>query len=449
MSSYDSLYRYLFDGIEKVYDGYFMVEGGNASVGSSRAEKIDLDKFDRSFIKDTFQNVFKKLDELFFKKYKKRLWKNYIDVTNGNVFTGSSKYFFSDSISDDEYKKHKKLTGDIDIAVDRENITKLLELLNNYVGAKLVDNVVYVGSTKEQMKSEDGQINCIFRISDGVNTVNAQVDFEGARFNNGSPSEFAKFSHSSDWSDIKDGFKGVAHKFLLRALAKAVAPVQSFILVTPTSTYEKFKVSKSQVAADPAFLSFSVAKGLRNRFIPVKNDMGKQLSIDGKLAYKEDKDTSIEKYVSDISLMFKQLFKTTPKKGDIEKFSSFKGCIELVNKYHDQQTKEKIISHLVNGIMVQPLERDNPQGDMKIKFPLLGALIVKFNSSEGTQVAVKPSTEQKAETTLSSPPTPDKVNYTHFTFDGKEHIVRFGDKINKTFNLYYMTYDGTQEVPFE
>ena len=419
-----------------------MVEGGNASVGEYRAEKMDIKKIGREKVRSLFISLFLKLDSLYKKRYKKPLWDNTSDISSGKVFTGSSRFLFDQNISDEEYVKYKQITGDIDIAVDRNKILKLHDLLNNYLGSQIVPNVEYVGDTKAMMVSQDGQINCIFRVSDGVNRVNVQVDFEGAKYDNGSPSDFAKFSHSSDLEDIKDGFKGVAHKFLLRALAKAVAPVKSFILLTPTSTFERPRISMSQTAFNPAFLSFSVAKGLRNKFVPVTNTQGKQLKLAGQLAYKEDKDTDPDKYITDLGMMFRMLFGKNPAKGDIEKFHSFRGCIDLINKYHKQDIKEKIISALVDGVMVQNLERGNMFGDMAIKLPILGALIYKFGSNRGVELAVKPLTKQKAEETLKTPPSQTKTNYALFKFDGKEHIVKFDKSIQNYLNNYYMNYEG-------
>ena len=37
------------------------------------------------------------------------------------------------------------------------------------------------------------------------------------------PDEFSKFGHNSDWEDIKQGFKGVAHKFMLMSLSKGMS----------------------------------------------------------------------------------------------------------------------------------------------------------------------------------------------------------------------------------
>ena len=57
-----------------------MVEGGNASVGEYRAEKMDIKKIGREKVRSLFIGVFLKLDMLYKKRYKKPLWDNIEDV---------------------------------------------------------------------------------------------------------------------------------------------------------------------------------------------------------------------------------------------------------------------------------------------------------------------------------------------------------------------------------
>ena len=138
--------------------------------------------------------------------------------------------------------------------------------------------------------------------------------------------------------------------------------------------------------------------------------------------------------------IFSKLFKVKPKKNDIVLFKSFKGCIELINKYSSKKIKEDIISNLLNGVMLQGLERDNPKGDMKIKLPLLGALIVKFNSNRGKLCPVNEEYKELARKTYEEPVSYSKINYVDFTYNGKEYIVEFDKAIQKYLNEYYMNY---------
>ena len=437
MTNYNKLYEYLNTGNYKTFSPFTIVEGGNASIGNIRADKTDIKKFGREYMKNTLLSIFKKLDELYFKSFKERLFKNFNNFES--YVTGSSKFIFDKSISDDEFIKYKPLVGDIDISIDSKKIKNLLELFNNNENALIIKDVVLIGATKENIKSEDSQINTIFKISKDNKITYTQIDFEGSEYKDNKPSEFSMFSHSSNWEDIKDGFKGVCHKFLLRALAKSVSKIDNCIIVTPKSTYDTYKISSSN-KINKSFLSFSVAKGLRTKYIPVKNSFGEILKINGKMAYKEDLDTSSEKYDRNLNSIFYKLFKVKPKKDDIELFKSFKGCVELINKYCSSKIKEDIISNLLNGVMLQGLERDNPKGDMKIKLPLLGALIVKFNSNRGKLCPINNEFKELARKTYEEPVSYSKVNYVNFTFDGKEYIIEFDKAIQKYLNDYYINY---------
>ena len=90
--------------------------------------------------------------------------------------------------------------------------------------------------------------------------------------------------------------------------------------------------------------------------------------------------------------------------------------------------------------MLQGLERDNPKGDMKIKLPLLGALIVKFNSNRGKLCPVNEEYKELARKTYEEPVSYSKINYVDFTYNGKEYIVEFDKAIQKYLNEYYMNY---------
>lgn len=393
--------------------------------------------FGREYLKNTLLSIFKKLDDLYFKSYKERLFVNFNNFEE--FVTGSSKFIFDKSISDEDFIKYKPIVGDIDIAIDGKKIKNLLDILNSNENTLILDNVVFIGATKDDIKSEEAQINTIFKITKDKLTTNIQIDFEGSEYKDNKPSEFSKFSHSSNWEDIKDEFKGVCHKFLLRALAKSISPIDNYIIVTPKSTFDNYKISTSNKNSK-SLLSFSVSKGLRTKYIPVKNTTGEILKINGKTAYKEDLDTSSEKYDKNLSSIFFKLFKVRPKNNDLSLFNSFKGCIELINKYHSKEIKDSIIRNLLDGVMIQGLERDNPKSDMKIKLPLLGALIVKFNSNRGKLCELNDSFRELARMTYEEPVSYSKINYVDFTYNGNEYIVEFDKSIQKYLNDYYMNY---------
>lgn len=429
MSKFDILNYFFYES--SPFD--YLIEGGNASVDGVQADKIDIEIYDREFLTDTLFKLFTVINDRYKKQYKESLWDTKL-ITDHEIYNGSSKFLFSKDISDEDYKKYKKLTGDIDVVVDRTKIKNFLQLLKTYKGKLISDNIILLGTTKDDIKSEDGQVHAIFKLTKDGSEINIQVDFEGSRFENGLPTPFTKFSHSSNWEDIKDGYKGVAHKFLLRALCNASKQIKDFVILTPSSTYDNFKVSTAKSTTMPSFLSFSVAKGMRNKFVPVLDANGKQLILSGKKAYKEDNDTSDSKYVTDTDVMFMSLFGKNPIEGEgglDGKFGSFEGLMELVDKYKSPEVKEKIIESLIGGIMEQALERNDPDGDRNIKFPILGALMMKFKSPKGKVIPFNEQTKEKVK---------DSNGYACFKLNGKEYIVKFDEPTTKHFEDYYSNY---------
>lgn len=429
MSKFDILNSFFYESTPFDY----LIEGGNASVDGIQADKIDIEIYDREFLTDTLFKLFAVINDRYKKQYQESLWDTKL-ITNHEIYNGSSKFLFSKDISDEDYKKYKKLTGDIDVVVDRTKIKNLLQLLKTYKGKLISDNCTLLGTTKDDIKSEDGQVHAIFKMNKDGSEVNVQVDFEGSTFEKNQPTEFTKFSHSSNWEDIKDGYKGVAHKFLLRALCNASKQIRDFVILTPSSTYDNIKISNSKSTSHPSFLSFSVAKGIRNKFVPVLDANGKQLVLNGKKAYKEDTDTSDSKYVKDIDVMFMTIFGKRPLEGECGlngKFSSFKGLIELIDKYKSSDVKEKIIESLIGGIMEQALERNDPDADRNIKFPILGALMAKFKSPKGKVIPFNEQTKEKVK---------DSNGYACFKMNGKDFIVKFDEPTTKHFEDYYSNY---------
>jgi hypothetical protein len=91
--------------------------GGNTSVIDKQgqtvpAQKIQMDKVGRSnFVKEYLQ-VFEVLDKKFKQKYKKSLFRDFATVRSGLSFNGSSCSLFNPDVSDEDYVKFKKSTGD-------------------------------------------------------------------------------------------------------------------------------------------------------------------------------------------------------------------------------------------------------------------------------------------------------------------------------------------------
>ena len=304
----------------------------------------------------------------FEKTHNKKLWPIDSDLDNGHVFNGSSEHLFNSNISDKEFKQHKSKIGDIDITVPEDKKELLHSLLQDIEGKSITPSSIFLGS-KQDTVGEGHQINCLVKID---NQINVQIDFEFSGYTEGKPSKFAKFSHSSDWEDIKSGFKGVLHKYLLQSVASIsdIKTDQEAILLTPASTSQKPKVAKNFPERGLTFKKFSVGRGLRtDAYSTVPDDSGNSLQIDGKTAYKE-RPTSESNYVQDPEEIAKIIFGSKFKADDLKKINSFVGIIELCNKYFTSTNKQNLImdfSRRLFGQGSQGLERDNPEGDYDIK----------------------------------------------------------------------------------
>lgn len=350
-----------------------LCEGGNVVVKDVRgkdipAEKIDLSKFNRSkFTKDMLE-AFSNLNDMFEKEYGFPIWKNMKILKNGYAFNGSSETFFSREITDDEYVAIKPKVGDIDLTVPQEHKKQLWSLLNKLIGKKLSSKVIFVGHNRPNYSPNNHQINSILEYKDGNTTVHAQVDFELTPYTgHGDPAEFTKFAHSSSWADMKEGLKGVHHKYLLRALAGGSSMRDDIVVVTDKATPEKPKLKK--LDGFPRMLKFSVDRGLRTAYEPQFLSSGKPWMISGKQVYKEQP-TSKSKFETSVEGIFKMMFAEPQGLKDLHNMWSFVGILELMKKYHTKQQVEQTIQRLVDlywGRGAQGFERNNPELDKAIK----------------------------------------------------------------------------------
>ena len=170
-------------------------------------------------------------------------------LMSGYTFMGSSEFLFSKEIPDEEYNKHKKKTGDIDLLVPKTKISSLYSLLNSIKETRLTDHIIFVGHnkvTEAQIKEE--QINGIFEYSTPERSFLFQIDFVFVPFDDeGKPFEEEKFLRGSSWSDIVLGVKGIGHKLLLQSLSANIVkiPFGSALIATPTSKPDKIRLQSS------------------------------------------------------------------------------------------------------------------------------------------------------------------------------------------------------------
>lgn len=345
--------------------------GGNVQVLSLqgeeiRANSIDLQKIGRSNFVKTTKNLFKALNTIFETNHNKRIWKDENVLEDALVFNGSTSFVMSNQYSDDEILKVKPTIGDIDIAVPMEHAEQLFEILERLKGKKVLSNVEFVGLNRTSNKSLGTQINTIFKYKFDEDIL-VQVDFELLPFEeDGQPSEWARFSHSSSFEDAKVNVKAVHHKYLIRALIGALSVRDDIVIATAKSPYDDVRLSKKDEL--PRMLKFSVDHGVRVAYSPFLRPDGTQVYFGNKKVYKEipTKESDYKKNVLEIyTLAFGE-----PNEPESKLLWTFQGTLKLIKK-HLKKDQIELVSkryfEMLWGIGAQKLVRDDPEEDASIK----------------------------------------------------------------------------------
>ena len=356
--------------------------GGNVQVNGYKAEKIPVKEIGLNKFQKDFKKLLKDINRLYHQKNKKYIWNDESIIDSAYAFNGSTSF-----LMDPNYlKKEKELmllkptSGDIDIMVPdsiKDNFIAFIDILEN----KKIDNFEYIG---KYISPLGDQINSLFRYCYKKDKcILAQIDFEFLPFDGNIPNEFAKFSHSSSFKDLKAGVKGAFHKLLLRSISHIASKLENVVFATKTSSCEKLRISKAK-KKDAHYLKFSVAKGLRVAYEPmICNNI--QVKVDGKPVYKEvSTDKSI--YETDLGAIFKALFGEEPNSKDKDDFWSFVGLLDLIKKYFTKKQIEEIFIDFQKLLwenksgrnIGQELERDNPDLDYSIKKAAIDKFIEKF-----------------------------------------------------------------------
>lgn len=248
----------------------------------------------------------------FYNRLKKELsyYGNKNAIENSDIFAGTSNLLFN---YPERFLNIRNYIDDIDVFLDSNNLNAqdLFYFLadvqyNNPIES---ETLVYLGQTKANPKLLPSMINGILRYKD---KFNFQVDFLLSEFNSiGYPTEFSKFAHGSTIEDfemfpeIKNGY---AHKMLIQSLLKQVSQFKEEIIVlTKNSTINNYRISQSRNHKNPYQLSFSVMKGMRDKYERVLNEDFEGFFINGLPVYKE---TSSKEalYSKDLGLIFYEIF---------------------------------------------------------------------------------------------------------------------------------------------
>lgn len=319
--------------------------GGNTIIKGLRGEKIPLKEIGRSNFIKKFQELFKEINDIFYREYKEYIWKDFNLVKKGLVFNGSTSFIMDDGINDDDIIPYKSSSGDVDIMIPRNLNKKFFLLMKKLEGKEIIKDTKFIGFRDDSFSDNVAQFISLFKVTFNDLSVFCQIDFELSEFEDDKPIEWTRFARSSSLSDAKFGLKGVAHKYLLSAITGVVSARDDIILITDKSTPEKVRLKKVD---DPEvrFLKFSVDKGVRTAYEQQFID-GKPWIIDGKFVYKEIP-TQNSTYTQNLEEIFKLLFGNIDNKNDIKKMWSFMGILELMKKYIDKSEIDKVYKRLVD-----------------------------------------------------------------------------------------------------
>lgn len=371
-------------------------EGGNTTVTSNitgksySGEKIDLNAVKLPVFRKEFMKLFNTLNDLFYKEYKRKLWKSE-DITNAIIFNGSSSYALSSEYPESEILKHKSQIGDIDVTIPDYELKPMFLLLRKNEN-KRFGKFTYKGSYQQNENAIGDQIITIFKFYyDNENYVNTQIDFEGVDFANGSPTEFARFGHSSSFEDAKENIKALHHKCLIQSIFTTLSIRPDIVIATNSSTPDNIKQASWNKVKPAKGYKFSTTGGLRFCLTPMLDKNGNICKYNGCDVYKEIP-TKESKFIRNVSEIFKMAFGG---KGNIADFHSFIGICKLIKKHCDIETQKNILENYfvsMFGPSAQQKEKDI-DADIALKLPAVNyienALKLRVQRKEGRIQAYK------------------------------------------------------------
>jgi hypothetical protein len=334
-----------------------VTEGGNVELPNPedpnkphRAERIDLTKIIRSQIKPQIDQVLRSFNQTYQNTYKVPLWSPEL-LQNKKFLSGSAFHFFDEKIPDEEFVTVKPKVGDIDTQVDiaqKANVEKFLIAQKG----KQFGPATLVGH-----KPSGDQFITLWDFAEWP--IKIQIDLEMVEYNQGAPTAMSQFGHSSAWADIKQGLKGVFHKYLLRALT--TGSLKDRVIQMKSGKLKK--VTSTDVA-------YSDQYGMRDKYEPVMDPAtGEHKMIDGLPVYKEVS-TADSTYVNNLPGMFEKVFGRVPSKQEEQQMWSSTGLVELVKANTDPESQRKIANGFmltIYGPSAQTMYKDDPAEDQREK----------------------------------------------------------------------------------
>ena len=354
----------------------YLYEGGNLSIGDKKADEIDLKVHNRTYMVRLLDKLLNDIDNAFKARNKTPMWSPEL-LKSKQFLGGSSLHFFNTKgISDEEFVKNKPKVGDIDTQIDKNLEGQVEEFLNSITNKKIGD-AVFLGFSRG-----NEQFNGLFEFENPP--VKIQIDFEFGKYNpeTNTPDDWYRFSHSSDWEDVKAGIKGVFHKYIYRALAKA-APSEKYIAKLAGAGKNR-KMTVTGPTSDSNF-SFAVASsqggGARAKYKPyIDPETGEPKEING-IPVMEPLSPKDSEYIQDLSKQFELFFGTSPNDDDSQLQQSFLGTLDLINKYLDTNAKQTAVTEFLDIVFepgAQMITANDPVRDREIKFAAVDAMLEKL-----------------------------------------------------------------------
>jgi len=388
----DRLYDHYCDDIKR--DKYKLMEGGNLSLDNPddptkphQADEINLKVHNRSFMVGLLNKMLHDISAVFQAKYKKPLWSANL-LQSREFLSGSSLHFFNtNGVSDEEFAKHKPKVGDIDTQVDEKLEPEVEEFLTAMTGKQIGDTKL-LGFSRGT-----SQFNALFQFQDPPMKIQVDFEFGGYGEETGTPDDWFKFSHSSDWNDITAGIKGVFHKYLYRALASGGSAQQAYV----AKLQGRGKARGVVINPEPAevnMLSFAVASkqggGMSRKHVPYTDPETGESSRNG-LPIVIEVDPKDRTYIQNLSEQFEMIFGRKPQGNDSQLQQSFIGTLDLINKYIKPDRKPRIVQDFLDicfEIGGQMITKDDPVRDAQTKFAAIDVMLEKLGMGNMREQAV-------------------------------------------------------------
>jgi len=388
----DQLYDHYCDDIKR--DKYKLMEGGNLELPNPddptkphQADEINLKVHNRTYMVGLLNKMLHDISAVFQAKYKKSLWSANL-LQSREFLSGSSLHFFNtNGISDEEFAKHKPKVGDIDTQVDAKLEPEVEEFLTAMTG-KQIGDTKFLGFSKGT-----AQFNGLFQFQDPPMKIQVDFEFGGYGEGTGTPDDWFKFSHSSDWNDITAGIKGVFHKYLYRALAAGGSVQQAYV----AKMQGRGKARGMVINPEPqmvSMLSFAVASkqggGMSRKYVPYTDPETGESSRNG-IPIVASVDPEDRPYVQNLAEQFEMIFGRKPQGNDSQLQQSFIGTLDLINKYIDPDRKPTIVQDFLDicfEIGGQMITKDDPVRDAQTKFAAVDMMLEKLGMGSMREQAV-------------------------------------------------------------